>query len=321
MDFLRNWIPYKLNYDSDVWNVEWLDLNKHLIKEPFFDETINACRFKMLNRSRYNSSSTLEFLTERASSMDSLEPTAFIFHVSRCGSTLLSQLLGTDDYNIVIAEAPIIDEVLMAASLDNRLSENQIEEWFKAVLKMLGQKRTGNEKHFFIKLDSWHIHHYEQLRKWFPNTPFYFLSRAPHAVINSHIKKRGIHSIPGMVSAKLLKVELNEFHHQNFNFYTSEVLKHYYQALLEIAKEEYPLNSFFDYSWGIDIVAINFFKAVGLGNRNDALMLGRLNFHSKYPDQVFAEEKSSIKADAYPEATEVYQDLLAFISIKINPTD
>ncbi|WP_316805486.1 hypothetical protein [Pedobacter nototheniae] len=315
MDFLKNWIPYKLNYDSGVWDINWLDLSDHKITEPFFDETISICRFKMLNRSKYWPQSSTEFLTESSKLIEGITPVSFIFHVSRCGSTLLSQLLSTRKENIVIAEAPVIDEILTGQLRDERLSDEQIEEWLKATLNLLGQKRTGDEKHFFIKLDSWHIHFYDKLRKWFPNTPFYFLSRAPQAIIASHAKRRGIHSVPGMVSAKLLKIELNELHNQDFNFYTSEVLKQYYFSLLDIAKAGHALDYFFDYSWGMERMAENFFDVIGLKNEQDASVLARLKYHSKYPNQVFAEEKSNVAPDAFVESINAYHNLLSIISI------
>jgi len=43
--------------------------------------------------------------------MTSLAPTVFIFHVYRCESILLVQLLSLDKQNIVLAEPPIFNEV------------------------------------------------------------------------------------------------------------------------------------------------------------------------------------------------------------------
>ena len=83
-----------------------------------------------------------------------------------CGSTLLAQLLSLDEQNIVLAEPPIFDEVLREIAFQKpEISEEKIDESLQAVVKFLGQKRTGKEQNFFIKLDSWHIFYYEKLRK------------------------------------------------------------------------------------------------------------------------------------------------------------
>ena len=122
----------------------------------------------------------MEGLIEFAQDLPTIAPTAFIFHVSRCGSTLLAQLLSLDEQNIVLAEPPIFDEVLREIAFKNtKISEETINESLKAVVKFLGQKRTGLEKNLFIKLDSWHIFYYYKLRKLYPETHLFFLSDDP----------------------------------------------------------------------------------------------------------------------------------------------
>lgn len=314
MNFLKNWIPYRLKYQCDNWNVDWLDLTAHDIIEPFFDETISVCRNRMQERSGFKSQSSVDFLIEAAADLDSLVPTAFIFHVSRCGSTLLSQALTTHYENIVIAEAPLLDEILRAGEKDKTMSLEENEQIFKAAIAMMGQERHRQKKHYYVKLDSWHLHFYHQLRIWFPDTPFYFLSRAPHEVISSHIKRRGIHAIPNYINPMLLGINLDEHHFQDFNFYTSVVLKGFYEKLLKIARERNSLNSFFDYSWGMSQMVDDFYKTIAI-EADLTLTKERLSYHSKHPKQHFSEEESAIKPDDYPDATEAYKDLIKLIHL------
>lgn len=314
MSFLKNWIPYRLKHQYDIWSIDWLDLARHDIAEPFFDETIRICRNRMLERSRFTTQSSPDFLIQAAADSDSIMPTAFIFHVSRCGSTLLSQALATHCENIVIAEAPLFDEILRAQEQDSAIGLAEKELIFKAAIAMMGQQRHRQKDQYYIKLDSWHLHFYHQLRMWFPKTPFYFLSRAPHEVIASHAKRRGIHAIPNYINPKLLGIDLDGRHFQDFNFYTSVVLKGFYQEMFNIANEKNPLNRFFDYSWGMSQMVVDFYKTIAV-ELDLTLTKERLGYHSKFPGQRFSEEKSAINPEDYPEATHEYKKLISLIQL------
>lgn len=310
MSTLINWIPYKLTYQNNAWQLLWLDLQERHIEEPFFDETIQLCRMRMRERSVYVPASSLDFLVEAAKQVDSIPPDAFIFHVSRCGSTLLSQALATAETNIVYPEAPLLDEILRMQEQDSAITAEQQELWFKSAIALMGQKRKPGYEQLFIKLDSWHIHFYSLLRKWYPDTPFFFLSREPNAVIASHHKRRGIHAVPGMVHSAILKVNLQEKHNQDFNLFTAEVLANYYKALAEIISGNHPKNTFFDYGWGMDQLLKQFFKALTVADAVDEKMLTRLNFHSKSPGEKFNGDHQ-IKLADYPVANIAYDNFLS----------
>lgn len=309
MSTLINWIPYKLSYQDNDWQVLWLDLQEKHIEEPFFDETIQLCRLRMKERSEYVPASSLDFLIEAAKDINSIAPGAFIFHVSRCGSTLLSQALATDETNIVYPEAPLIDEILRMQEQDPAITAEQQELWFKSAIALMGQKRKAGYEQLFIKLDSWHIHFYPLLRKWYPDTPFFFLSREPNAIIASHQRKRGIHSIPGMVNANVLRVMIAEKHYQDFNLFTAEVLANYYKALQEILLSGHPKNIFFDYGWGMDQLLKQFLKVVAQADEVNDKMLVRLNFHSKSPGEKFAGDHQ-IQLKTYVDVNTAYEFFL-----------
>src|SRR5258705_13622399 len=102
---IKNWIPYRLFEEGGENYCRWLYLGDEKITEPFFEETIGKCRVLPEN-SRWLTRcvSSLEVLPEWAQQVETISPTAFIFHISRCGSTLVSQLLGLQPVNIVLSE-------------------------------------------------------------------------------------------------------------------------------------------------------------------------------------------------------------------------
>jgi hypothetical protein len=151
------------------------------------------------------------------------------------------------------------------------------------------------------------------LRKWFPDTPFFFLSREPAAVIVSHHQRRGIHSIPGMVHSSVLKVDVAAKHNEDFNLFTAEVLANYYAALADIILLNHQKNSFYDYSWGTGLLLHQFFKAANLSGSVDEKMFDRLNFHSKSPGEKFKGDKKLV-LPGYPIAHTAYEHFFKLLS-------
>lgn len=86
---------------------------------------------------------------------NSLAPTAFVFHVSRCGSTLVTQMQAALPQCIVMLAPPVLDAF-------SRLHHHQPvrsggAHTLRQLVAALGQRRTGYEQHCFIKLDCWHM--------------------------------------------------------------------------------------------------------------------------------------------------------------------
>lgn len=288
---IANWIPYRLHYSAQGnWLAKWLDLGNQRMVHPFFDETISVCRCRQKERSSLESLSTGDFLPAACNELVSLAPTAFIFHVSRCGSTLLSQAFSAPDENIVIAEAPLLDDILRAEEKDPEISVTTQEAWFRSAVTLMGQQRNFKENSYIIKLDSWHIHFYERLREWFPQTPFFFLYRKPDEVIASHEKKRGIHAVPGMISNTLLKTDGPAHYQGDLNRYTARVLEQYYLAMQHIRLLGHPNNSFYDYADGVREMVETFSAFTNIPVKDSARVNERLVRHSKSPQELFRPE-------------------------------
>lgn len=312
---LKNWIPYQLVVDDAGAHVLWLDLEDRFISEPFFDETIldNKIYAKNKGRGRWVSQSDLRSLCEWGSQIETSPVTAFIFHVSRCGSTLLSQCLVADKKYVVIPEAPLLDDILQMdeSVLPMGMTKEQV---FKAALAFLGQTRLAQEG-LFIKLDSWHLQQYNLLRRWFTNTPFYFLSREPQAIIRSHEKRRGIHTIPGYLSEKANPVQVHPGHFENFSLFTVDVLSSFYKELIGIKSQHNSLDRFYDYDSGMMGLLADFDVHVGTQLSASETAMDRLNKHSKYPDQVFTENEFFFSDNLYAHCVEIYEK---FRSAKIH---
>jgi hypothetical protein len=76
-------------------------------------------------------------------------------------------------------------------------SEEQEIEWLRGMLNALGQRRSGEEKRFFVKFDSWHTLSLALVRRAFPHVPWIFLYRDPLEVMASQLNHPGVNMIRG----------------------------------------------------------------------------------------------------------------------------
>ncbi|MCX2452638.1 hypothetical protein OQX61_15275 [Pedobacter sp. PLR] len=307
---LTNWIPYRLSISEDEeWMLHWMDLENRQMLDPFFDETITYCSCRRREKKRLPSLSTPDFLLHAvASGIPHLSPTAFVFHVSRCGSTLLSQAFTGDTKNIIIAEAPLLDEILRASE-KKEITEQTRKQWFMAAVALMGQLRNGTESAYIIKLDSWHLHFYDILRSWYPDTPFFFLSRRPDEVLASHEKQAGIHTVPGMVNKQLLKIDPQLNYGGNFSRFTADVLKGFYQQTHLIQQLQHPKNAFADYAEGVSTIIDRFSKFSEVRIRDQEQLNNRLNYHSKSITLPFQKDRKPELRHQYPDCMEAYEKI------------
>lgn len=297
---LRGWIPSKLYQVDNELMCRWQWVGEHRFDAPFFDETLQQCMREPQNSGPYRTVTTLDGLVELAQSVPAVSPSGFIFHVSRCGSTLLSQLLTLNDAHIVLSEVPLLDELLRLPERLATVTAVDQERYMRAALCLLGHRRTGNETHLFVKLDSWHIHFYSLLRQLFPTVPMILLYRAPDAVIASHRKQRGMHAVPGLLPPYLVGLKVEEIDWLNFDAYTAQVLSYYYTQFLSIA--EVDPNTFL-LAYQPDGLALMTSLAHHLGLPVSDVywqaIQERSGFHAKRPQQVFNEEIPFTEAPDY----------------------
>jgi hypothetical protein len=311
---LKDWIPFRLNLrDSDSILCQWRYVSDKTFTEPFFQDSTSKCAIYEENRKMYKPNTQLSGLIDFADKVPSIEPTAFIFHVSRCGSTLLAQLLSLNPQNIVISEAPILDEVMREIAFSKfRIPEEEINASIRAVIKFLGKKRRGDETHLFVKLDSWHIFYYDKLRALYPDTPFIFSYRRPDEVIRSQLKSPGMHVAPGVIQPALFGFELNDILFLEKEVYISKVLEKYFENYLKIIGTD-KKSIFVNYAEGILAILdkIASFLKLDIEEAIRAKMIERTKFHSKSPGSFFEEKPLTDEVPAYQQKVfELYEVLV-----------
>src|SRR5271154_4609429 len=177
---LARWTPVRLDFSGPAPAVFWADLSAERFVEPFFDQTVarsmSGPRARPLVRTGLDALVALD-------SEPSLEPAGMIFHLSRCGSTLVSRLLRTVPGVVVLAEPAPLNALLR---LDPDLvDEATLIRLVRLLVRALGRRRHGDERHLVLKCTSWNIRRREILAAAFPDTPWVWVQRDPAHVVAS----------------------------------------------------------------------------------------------------------------------------------------
>jgi hypothetical protein len=195
VDPLRGWIPIYVSFYEESANVYLAHSGDIRFTSPFFVEDVQRILRKPFN-TLFRKRISLEDLAPIVESSPDIRPSGFIFHLSRCGSTLISQELASSTKNIVLSEAEPIDSVLSARLYHPWVTEGMQVGWLRSIVGKLLQPRFG-ESRGFIKFDSWHTFYLPLIARAFPDVPLIFVYRNPVEIIASQIRRRGIQTIPG----------------------------------------------------------------------------------------------------------------------------
>lgn len=165
-----------------------------------------------------------------------MKPKGFVFHESRCGSTLVANSLAafTPGKTRVYSESSPPIRAMKAC--DNaRCDEAKHIKLIRDVLYLMGRSSNMNETNLFFKFQSIGTKRISTLRKAFPDTPWIFVYRDPVQVMMSHAKnydpgkylrancnrtfkmqpsdtKKVIHKITGDVSYQVSSIEFCAAH-------------------------------------------------------------------------------------------------------------
>jgi gluconate kinase len=223
MKDLSGWTPARVYWQDSRPMVDWAYLGNCRFTEPFFTQTIDRCVRRPADL-LFRHQIPLAELGIIAGSRPSLPPTGFIFHMSRCGSTLISQMLAAAPENIVLSEAGPIDLILRAHFRNPEISDEQRVQWLRWMVEALSWQRHESEKHVFIKFDCWHTLFLPLIQRAFPAVPWIFVYREPLEVMVSQLGRRGGHMVPGVLEPELFGWDLTATTQTTLNEYGARVL-------------------------------------------------------------------------------------------------
>jgi hypothetical protein len=197
------WTPIRVSNDgSDI--VDWCRTDGIDFTDPFFHQSVlTALRdpFRLLFR---RTSSMLDLATAAPAG---LAPSGFIFHLSRCGSTLISQLLAALPSVLVMSEPGPVDSTMRPAPGAPRFDEATRARVLRGMVAALGQPGSSDHRHYVVKLDAWALLWLPLIRAAFPDTPWALVYRDPLEILVSQSRRIGYHMIPSTLTPDELGID------------------------------------------------------------------------------------------------------------------
>lgn len=174
---------------------DWLWFGTAQLTAPFFEDEVrraSALPLNWLMRTR----TTLDGLLAGATKEPGVPLRGLIFHMSRCGSTLLAQMLGAVAGTFVTSEPEPLDAVLRWVAAIQP-SPEQASAAIQAMVAALGRQRSASARCHVIKLEVWHSLFMPELRSALPEAGWAYLHRDPVEVLVSQLNQPSIHIVPG----------------------------------------------------------------------------------------------------------------------------
>lgn len=197
----RGWLPVALTEAAGELAVDWARFGDAPTDRSFYSDAVATALYRPFNRVLRHAT-TLDAFVAAAPDQPVAPLDGLVFHMSRCGSTLVAQMLGALDATIALSEPGPLDAVVRLALERPDIPQARHIERMRAMVAALARPR-GGERRCFLKLDSWHVLALPLFRAAFPSVPWIYLFRDPAEVLVSQQRMRGYQTVPDLVPAGL----------------------------------------------------------------------------------------------------------------------
>jgi hypothetical protein len=144
---------------------------------------------------------------EKNNHVRAMSPNAFVFHESRCGSTLVANALAAmepESTRVYSEPWPLISAVRLCGFDGNDCPRGRAVELLRDVIYLMGRTNDENEEHLFFKIQSIGTKFIQVFLEAFPDTPWIFVYREPVQIMMSQFSHgtrsancvRQLHDIP-----------------------------------------------------------------------------------------------------------------------------
>jgi len=291
------WLPARSVLTGFEPAFDWLWFGPGKLSAPFFEDEVRRAEALPLNwllRTRM----PLGSLIAGAESADLPPLRGLIFHMSRCGSTLLAQMLGTIGGTVVTSEPEPLDAVLRWIALARPPAE-AASVAIRAMTAALGRRLAVSADAHVIKLEVWHTLFLPELRAALPDTAWAYLHRDPVEVLVSQMTQPSLHIVPGALDDGRLGIH---------GFDAPSHVDHAAQVLgrcVSAAVENWGLGGGLSLGYpqlvskGAEAAALHF--GLALNPADKAAMAAATQRDAKAPEATFSSDIASKQAAASPE--------------------
>jgi hypothetical protein len=201
---LTGWTPIYSYFAEGQLMLDWCYTGARRFTEPFFGDTIDQVNRDMAAL-LFRHQTTFTEASDEERRNHGMTPDGFVFHMSRCGSTLMARMLGALPESRVLSEPTALNEVVRRALVDASIPRATLVEWLRTVVGLLGRP-LARETRYFLKLDCWHVLALPLFVEAFPATPWIFLYRDPAEVLVSQVRAPGAWTVASALEPEVFGV-------------------------------------------------------------------------------------------------------------------
>jgi len=196
---LTGWLPIEIGFDAHPAIVpgalvRWMEFGSTPLAEPFLSHTVDKLRTGTPPARELETD--LDTLQRWGGRLPSIRPAGFIFHISRCGSTLIANGLKTSEDVLLVSESRPLSGLLRPFS--TRGGRYTTARWtqirealLKSLFSLFAHYRTGRPEPLFIKFTSVDILSMSVVRSLWPEVPCVVVVRDPVEVMVASLSGGG----------------------------------------------------------------------------------------------------------------------------------
>lgn len=204
----EGWLPTGIVEDADGAWVDWARFGTRRLVESFYGDSVDRALSRPFNR-LFRHATRLDDFVANAPRHAAAPLAGMVFHMSRCGSTLVAQMLAALPATVSLSEPGPLDAAVRYALRHPELPRDRQIALLRAMLCALARRRDG-ETRCFVKLDSWHILAQPLLAEAFPDVPWVYLFRDPVEVLVSQMRRRGYQTVPALLPPGLYGADVEQ---------------------------------------------------------------------------------------------------------------
>lgn len=306
---MQGWLPISIRlgkYPNLLTEaiVRWMQFGDKRLTEPFFRHSVEELRERNCPGIEIDAD-IASIVWEGSRNSDAL-PSGFIFHISRCGSTLICNALRILTAAQVVAEASSITTVFMPQPVWN--DPNVDECWNRdrnalaqCLLPLFSSYRTGQPAPTVVKFASQNSLCMSAIRALWPEVPCLFIIRDPVEVMVSNLKGGALNRFPQSpamayamcgadASLPLAEISVEDF--------SARVLGRYLDAAINNMDHHVRIIDYEDINEASVHEIVRIFNLAG--NVNTGCLDGVFNRYSKDPtgSEQFRSDRAAKQRDA-----------------------
>lgn len=201
------WLPTRSVPTDGTPAMDWLWFGSERLSRPFMEDDVRTASCLPFNR-LFRIRTTMDAVIAGSRRELHIPLRGLIFHMSRCGSTLLAQMFAAVPEYIVSSEPEPLDAVIQWLRLAN-IDEEVGATALRAIVAALGRDRQNGAQHHIIKVDAWHAFFLPLFRAAFPDVNWVYLYRDATEVMVSTMQQPGVHTAPGVLPESIVGFALD----------------------------------------------------------------------------------------------------------------